>query len=62
MYDEYAVIVKVTRVDRPEFKAKAEPDSDTGQRVELEFSDRVVITGDCVDLQFLDGLPRGNSH
>jgi hypothetical protein len=57
MFDEYAIIVQVTGVERPEFKAKAEPDADTGQRVEVEFSDMVVITGECIDLQFLDGLP-----
>jgi hypothetical protein len=56
MYDEYAVVVQVTGVDRPEFKAKAEPDADTGQQVEVAFSEMVVITGDCLDLQFLDGI------
>jgi hypothetical protein len=59
MYDEYAVVVQVTGVDRPEFEAKAEADPDNGQRVEVDFSDMVVITGDCLGLQFLDGLPRG---
>jgi hypothetical protein len=59
MNDEYAVVVQVTGVDRPEFKAKAEADPDTGQRVEVDFSDMVVITGNCIGLQFLDGLPRG---
>lgn len=62
MYDEYAVVAQVTEVNRPEFQAKAEPDSDTGPRVEVDSSDKVVIAGDCVDLQFLDGLPRGKSR
>lgn len=60
MYDEYAVVLTVTGVERPEFTAKPqlEPVPDTEQRVEIDFSDMVVITGDCVSLQFLDGLPR----
>jgi hypothetical protein len=61
-FDEYAVVMQVTGVDRPEFKAKAEPDADTGQRVEVDFPGMVVITGDCIGLQLLDGFPRGKFH
>lgn len=62
MYDEYSVIVQVGGVDRAEFKGKAEADPDVGTRVEVDFSDTVVVTGDCVALEFLDGLRRENLH
>lgn len=48
MYDEYAVVLTVTGVERPEFtpKPQLEPVPDTEQRVEIDFSDMVVSTGD----------------